>query len=92
LQACGIMVESLKGQNKMKNPIVNEWGVKEWRNAVGQLHRDEGPALEWSDGITKFWYQNGLAHREDGPASIMKCGSGEGEVAQTWWVEGKRID
>ena len=31
------------------------------------LHREDGPALEFSCG-DKFWYKNGLIHREYGPA------------------------
>jgi hypothetical protein len=33
----------------------------------GELHRENGPAVEFSDG-SKFWYFNGQYHREDGPA------------------------
>ena len=32
-----------------------------------KLHREEGPAIEYSDGY-KAWYVNGEFHREDGPA------------------------
>ena len=39
----------------------------QWRNKEGQLHREDGPAVEWSDG-TKSWYQYEKRHREDGPA------------------------
>jgi hypothetical protein len=31
----------------------------------GQFHREDGPAVEWSNG-TKIWYRNGQLHREDG--------------------------
>jgi len=31
------------------------------------LHREDGPAFEWSDGH-KGWHINGKRHREDGPA------------------------
>ena len=33
----------------------------------GELHRDDGPAIELKNG-DKFWYQNGKLHRVDGPA------------------------
>lgn len=33
----------------------------------GQLHRDDGPALETSDGISYYFY-DGQLHRENGPA------------------------
>jgi len=36
-------------------------------NAEGQLHREDGPAIEWADGV-KEWYWAGQRHREDGIA------------------------
>ena len=33
----------------------------------GCLHREDGPAVETSDGIREWWI-NGDLHREDGPA------------------------
>jgi hypothetical protein len=39
----------------------------EYRNEKGQLHNDNGPAIEWNDG-TREWWINGKRHREDGPA------------------------
>ncbi len=36
-------------------------------NDENQIHRDNGPAVEYEDG-SKFWYQNGKNHRLDGPA------------------------
>ena len=33
----------------------------------GQLHREDGPAVEYADGA-KAWYLNGQLHRTDGPA------------------------
>jgi hypothetical protein len=33
----------------------------------GQLHREDGPAVELSDG-SKCWYRNGQLHRDCGPA------------------------
>lgn len=49
-------------------------GTRRYYNHAGQLHRDEGPAIEYSDG-TKCWYRNGLLHREDGPAVIYANGT-----------------
>jgi len=40
---------------------------KEYRNLKGELHRENGPAIEWTSG-TKEWWLNGKRHREDGPA------------------------
>ena len=40
----------------------------EWRRpSDNALHRIGAPAIEWNDGI-KVWFQNGVMHREDGPA------------------------
>ena len=45
---------------------INEYGTKAWY-LNGKRHREDGPAIEWSNG-TKHWYINGKLHREDGPA------------------------
>jgi hypothetical protein len=45
------------------------------------LHREDGPAIEWSDG-SKEWYINGKLHREDGPAATFP----EGNVM--WFLNG----
>ena len=54
----------------------------EWRNKDGQLHREDGPAIENVYG-TKEWYINGKLHREDGPAIEWKNG------AKAWHLNGK---
>jgi len=38
------------------------------------LHREDGPAIEYSNG-GKEWYKNGHLHREDGPAVETASGS-----------------
>lgn len=35
----------------------------------GELHRVDGPAVEYNDGDVS-WYLHGQRHREDGPAVI----------------------
>lgn len=35
-------------------------------NINGKLHRDNGPAIDWSN--KKKWYKNGILHRDNGPA------------------------
>ena len=50
---------------------------KEWYKN-GQLHRLDGPAVEWKDG-TKEWYKNGTLHREDGPAIEVPFSKTENE-------------
>ena len=58
-----------------------EWYVE------GKLHREDGPAVECSNGH-KEWYVEGKLHREDGPAAECSDGS------KAWYVEDKlhRLD
>lgn len=49
----------------------------------GELHREDGPAIEYADG-TKFWYLHGGLHREDGPALESAYGT------KSWYLNGKR--
>lgn len=42
----------------------------------GKRHREDGPAIEWSDGTYEYWI-NGRLHREDGPAAKYPLGGGE---------------
>ena len=46
---------------------VDQYGNRRYYNSSGQLHRDDGPAIEYADG-TRCWCQNGLRHRENAPA------------------------
>ena len=64
--------------------VVNEFGARCYYNSVGEPHRDEGPAVEYTNG-TKYWYQNGLPHRIDGPAIEYKSGQKE------WWLNGEEL-
>ena len=48
------------------------------------LHREDGPAIEWSDG-DKDWYLNGRLHRVGGPA-IEREGDSD-----AWYINGKFI-
>ena len=61
---------------------VDESGTRWYYNNAGQLHRTNGPAVEWADD-DKFWYQNGLLHRTDGPAIISKTG------VPSFWLNGE---
>lgn len=60
---------------------VKDNGTRFWY-FEGELHRQDGPAVEYSDG-TKFWYRNGKRHREDGPAIEYSNGT------KIWYLEGK---
>jgi hypothetical protein len=47
------------------------------------LHREDGPAIEYSEG-DKCWYQNNKRHREDGPAIEFSTGT------KCWYQNDKR--
>jgi hypothetical protein len=66
----------------MSTPTTDEDGNKWYRNEQVQLHRIDGPAIEWADG-NKAWFVNGQLHRPDGPAWEGANGGKE------WWVTGR---
>jgi antitoxin component YwqK of YwqJK toxin-antitoxin module len=61
---------------------VDDNGNKFWY-LNGQLHREDGPAIEWADG-TKKWFLNGKLHREDAPAIEWGVGG-----CKEWYLNGK---
>ena len=46
---------------------VDSFGTVRYRNRDGLLHREDGPAVERSNG-SREWYRGGKLHRGDGPA------------------------
>ncbi len=56
----------------------------EYRNEKGELHRTDGPAIEWKDS-GKSWYLNNKIHREDGPAIEY----GNGQIS--WYLNDERF-
>ncbi len=54
----------------------------EYRDAQGNLHREDGPALSYPDG-TNFWFRHGTIHRADGPAIERADGTRE------WLIDGE---
>ena len=60
---------------------IDEDGSRRNYNTNGELHRTDGPAVEWAVG-EKRWYQNGLLHRTNGPA-VIRAGGGK-----EWWQNG----
>ena len=85
---------------------INSLGTIRYSNENNQRHREDGPAVEYSNG-TKAWYINGQIHREDGPAREYSNGHKEwylnGELhredgpaiessngTKSWWINGKR--
>jgi len=68
--------------NKSK-PKTDKNGNKKWTNKDGRWHREDGPAVIYTNG-TKAWWLNGKQHREDGPAVEFANGS------KHWYLNGKR--
>ena len=54
-----------------------------WR-LNGQIHREDGPAVEQPDG-SRAWYRNGELHREDGPAIEYA------DRSWTWYLNGEQL-
>jgi hypothetical protein len=67
-------------------PTIDRGGRKLWYEK-NKLHRLDGPAVEYADGL-KLWYVNDKLHRLDGPARESPDGSKE------WWVNNElhRLD
>ena len=59
-------------------------GHKEWR-LNGELHREDGPAVEHANG-GKAWYLKDGLHREDGPAVEHASG------AKAWYLNDQPAD
>lgn len=55
----------------------------EWcKEGTKILHREDGPAVEWTDG-SKEWFENDQLHRLDGPAREKADG------LRSWYRRGK---
>lgn len=63
---------------------VDEAGNVWYYNSKNELHRLDGPAIEWADG-TKWWYQHDRWHRLDGPANEWVNGF------KRWFIDGEEI-
>jgi hypothetical protein len=67
----------------MDNPVIDKYGYKRWYQR-GELHRDDGPAVEFATGYNA-WYQHGFRHRDDGPAINYPSGLKE------WYLSGQQL-
>lgn len=52
-----------------------------WLDNDGELHREDGPAVEHANG-TKAWYKKGRLHRLGGPALVYDNGD------ERWYKDG----
>lgn len=59
---------------------------EEHYNNKDQLHREDGPAIEMSNG-NKYWYFEGKRHRADGPA-IEYAPDSSGNGNKHWYLNG----
>jgi hypothetical protein len=59
-------------------------GTLRYYNALGELHRVHGPAVEYSDG-DRAWYHSGQRHRLDGPAVEF------GSDVRKWYIDGDEL-
>lgn len=59
-----------------------------YMNHEGDLHRTDGPAVEYDDGSYSY-YINNVRHRIDGPA--VMCISSNGKITEGYWIEGTQI-
>ena len=71
-----ILIEALQGTVEARGD-----GTVCYRNAQGQTHRTNGPAVVRADG-GEVWYQYGALHREDGPAIVYPNGM------RAWYLNG----
>jgi hypothetical protein len=86
---------------------IDVYGDKAWTNSDGDLHRTDGPAVEYLNG-DKAWWVRGKRHRTDGPAIEFSNGDKEWYVNgnlhridgpavewsngdKVWWVEGELL-
>ena len=63
---------------------VDEDGARRYYNTNDELHRTDGPAVEWAVGEQRR-YQNGQLHRTDGPAAEWAGG------LKCWYINGKHL-
>ena len=75
-----LIKEAVEGGSTM---TTDENGNKFWTLPNGKRHREDGPAIEWSNG-DKSWWVNNKRHREDGPA-VEYIGK-----YKAWYINGKR--
>ena len=63
----------------------SKWWRRWWRRQHDvQLHRLNGPAIQFIDGHIEYWVNNDL-HRLDGPARIWATGQVE------YWINGNQV-
>ena len=77
------MEKSCKTYGISMKKIIDKIGNIFYYNENNELHREDGPAVEYASG-NKYWFKNGKRHRKDGPAIESTNG------AKYWFKNGKR--
>jgi len=72
----------LKNNPNFTGIVIDRFQDKCWV-VKGNLHREDGPAIEYYHKERKDWYQNNELHREDGPAIEWADGY------KAWYRNGK---
>jgi len=62
---------------------IDEVGNEVWNNAVGEHHREDGPAFIYTNGSYEWW-RNGQIHRDGAPAV------GHPDGTKEWYKDGRR--
>jgi hypothetical protein len=78
--AAELIHDQAQEQTTRNGLVVADDGSRLWW-LDGALHRDDGPAVEYSDG-TREWWRAGRRHRDDGPALEWADGT------RVWYVNG----
>jgi hypothetical protein len=63
----------------MKNGLIISRNGTKLYYLNDKYHREDGPALEYSDG-SRYYFANGKLHREDGPAIEYPNGN------KSYWI------
>ena len=71
--------------NQTPTKIIDKDGTVRYKDSAGELHREDGPAIEHPNG-SKSWWLHGKFHREDGPAIEYASGT------KYWYLHGKRVN
>ena len=67
--------------------VIKKDGTKIWKLPGGTTHREDGPAVIYTDGAEE-WYQKGYNHRLDGPACTWPDGTEYWYKNDQWHREG----
>jgi hypothetical protein len=76
------MTKSNNKFNKKKISNIGDYSYEAYYDAQGVLHKEDGPARIWNDGVEE-WYINGRLHRDNDLPAF------KGRNKQIWYQHGK---